>query len=512
MSIFNLNYPPIEQEPIYPSLTLLKQFDGNISPRGMAFNNGALYVVAFANNIAPPSYVYKITFNSNNVAPTLTSIVTNISAIQGNLLKPYNIIFDSSNNFYVSCQGNSNGNSYPVILKYNSSGTPVNFTSLNRNWFSVTKGNGLTIDSSNNLFVTDTSTSISVYNSVTGNLKVGNLITGLNNPTGIRFDSSSNLFVCNYSGNTVNKYSIKYTPVPSVDVSSIGYITALNGPNDINFDKYGYIYVANQNSNYVSYFSSIGTYLDSFYNTFSQPNNIAFDQNNNLYVSNFNGGINGFINKLSYFIADINGPLHINEAIGSIGSSKIGSLVLRHQNIPGYSSIIFQGQNVALHDYGYIRYRDSANDLNENARLEIGTEDNNGPSSDITSDALILQKSGGYVGIGNYFPIYTLDVSGTIRCTSCTTYSDYRLKTNIESLDESFTIDNLKPVKYIYSDKKKPTLGFIAHELQEIFPHLVDGEKDGKEFQTIYMMELIPILVKEIQQLKKEIQFLKQYI
>jgi hypothetical protein len=48
------------------------------------------------------------------------------------------------------------------------------------------------------------------------------------------------------------------------------------------------------------------------------------------------------------------------------------------------------------------------------------------------------------------------------------------------------------------------------HEVQEEFPDLVDGEKDGKEFQTLYMMELIPILVKEIQQLKKDVELLKE--
>ena len=127
------------------------------------------------------------------------------------------------------------------------------------------------------------------------------------------------------------------------------------------------------------------------------------------------------------------------------------------------------------------------------------------------NDALILQKNGGYVGIGVYNPIYTLDVNGTIRCTSVTTSSDYRIKNNIEPLDDHYIVDNLKPVSYVYSNNQneKPVLGFIAHEVQQLFPHLVEGEKDGKEFQTLYMMELIPILVKEIQQLKKEMKVLK---
>jgi len=48
-------------------------------------------------------------------------------------------------------------------------------------------------------------------------------------------------------------------------------------------------------------------------------------------------------------------------------------------------------------------------------------------------------------------------------------------------------------------------LGFIAHEVQEQYPFLVTGEKDGKNNQSINYQEMIPILVKEIQDLKKRV-------
>jgi hypothetical protein len=51
---------------------------------------------------------------------------------------------------------------------------------------------------------------------------------------------------------------------------------------------------------------------------------------------------------------------------------------------------------------------------------------------------------------------------------------------------------------------KKPNIGFIAHEVQECFPELVEGEKDGKHYQSLYMSQMIPILVKEIQRLKAD--------
>ena len=53
-------------------------------------------------------------------------------------------------------------------------------------------------------------------------------------------------------------------------------------------------------------------------------------------------------------------------------------------------------------------------------------------------------------------------------------------------------------------------MGFIAHELQKEFPYLVTGEKDGEEIQTVNYISLIPLLVKEIQFLKREINQIKQ--
>jgi hypothetical protein len=39
---------------------------------------------------------------------------------------------------------------------------------------------------------------------------------------------------------------------------------------------------------------------------------------------------------------------------------------------------------------------------------------------------------------------------------------------------------------------------------------LVNGEKDGKNYQSLNYIGIIPILVKEIQELKTEVQNLKQ--
>jgi hypothetical protein len=106
-------------------------------------------------------------------------------------------------------------------------------------------------------------------------------------------------------------------------------------------------------------------------------------------------------------------------------------------------------------------------------------------------------------------PNYTLDVSGNINVSSDVfggsfiITSDYRIKKNPILLNDSFVIDNLRPVRYTNTQSNKEDLGFIAHEVQEIFPYLVYGEKDEEQKQSLNYIGLIALLVKETQELKK---------
>lgn len=104
-----------------------------------------------------------------------------------------------------------------------------------------------------------------------------------------------------------------------------------------------------------------------------------------------------------------------------------------------------------------------------------------------------------------------LTVTGTLFCnTVFPILSDYRIKENITLLDNSYSVDDLKPVKYFNTKTNHDEIGFIAHEVQEVFPFLVNGEKDGEKNQTLNYIGLIGVLVKEIQDLKKEVKDLKE--
>jgi hypothetical protein len=126
----------------------------------------------------------------------------------------------------------------------------------------------------------------------------------------------------------------------------------------------------------------------------------------------------------------------------------------------------------------------------------------------------------GNVGIGkDPTSNYALDISGnvnvvygTVTAPTFNSTSDYRIKEHIESLSLIYATDTLNPVSYYNKQLGKQDIGLIAHEVQEIFPMLVQGEKDGEQMQSINYLGLIPILIKEIQELKKEVNVLKREV
>jgi hypothetical protein len=132
--------------------------------------------------------------------------------------------------------------------------------------------------------------------------------------------------------------------------------------------------------------------------------------------------------------------------------------------------------------------------------------------SDVTINGNIIGNLdcsiNGNLSIGN-----DLLVNGRTSATAFDIESDYRIKANVKSLlDTSFTVDLLKPVTYINKKLNTQDIGFIAHEVQEQIPFLVNGEKDGNNLQRINYNGIIGLLTKEIQELKKENITLREHI
>ena len=114
-----------------------------------------------------------------------------------------------------------------------------------------------------------------------------------------------------------------------------------------------------------------------------------------------------------------------------------------------------------------------------------------------------------YVGMG-----------GTVYATNTTisSLSDARLKENIQDIDVGLAaILSLKPRKFDWKDGRgkgiKGDRGFIAQEFETVFPNLVDEWKDpapeGEAPYKSVRQDLIPVLVKAIQELTARVQTLE---
>ena len=94
--------------------------------------------------------------------------------------------------------------------------------------------------------------------------------------------------------------------------------------------------------------------------------------------------------------------------------------------------------------------------------------------------------------------------------------SDYRLKEDLQEFNGLDLISKIKTYDFKWIGSEHRDYGVIAHELKEIVPNIVSGEKDDIDEETGNMKpqgldygKLTPILVKAIQELKAEIQLLK---
>jgi hypothetical protein len=131
----------------------------------------------------------------------------------------------------------------------------------------------------------------------------------------------------------------------------------------------------------------------------------------------------------------------------------------------------------------------------------------------------ILMQSGtnGNVGIGmSTLPTQRLHVTGNILATGTVTgsnavaTSDIRLKENIRDLERlSDEFDRIRPVRYIRKSSGKEEIGFIAQELRDEVPEFVVGD-ETKEMLAVNYAQMVALLIKEVQELKKEIKELKQ--
>jgi len=124
-----------------------------------------------------------------------------------------------------------------------------------------------------------------------------------------------------------------------------------------------------------------------------------------------------------------------------------------------------------------------------------------------SDQALFVQRfyntnSGTLQNVGN------LMLSGT--STAFQTSSDYRLKEDLQDFKGFDKVSKIPVYDFKWKTDESRSYGVMAHELEEVLPQAVNGDKDAKEMQSVDYSKIVPLLVKSIQELKAEVDLLKQ--
>ena len=184
-------------------------------------------------------------------------------------------------------------------------------------------------------------------------------------------------------------------------------------------------------------------------------------------------------------------------------------------------------------DDGEIRFVNAAG-ATERMRITSGGNVLVGTTSVVGSALLSVQTSGGR-GIGfndssstagtkaNIFLSGGTEVgsiSTTSTATSYNTSSDYRLKENVVDMTGALDrVDQLEPKRFNFiADEDTTVDGFLAHEVQDIVPEAVTGDKDAVDedgndiYQGIDQSKLVPLLVGAIKELNAKVAALEAQI
>ena len=200
-----------------------------------------------------------------------------------------------------------------------------------------------------------------------------------------------------------------------------------------------------------------------------------------------------------------------NTAVG-YGSSHTITTGTNNTSIGGQSSCSSTGtQNISIGYFAGNNYNSA-----ESSNIAIG---NIGVLNE--SNVIRIGTSGSGTGQQNACYIAGIDgvsITGSaVLCSSSGQLGDVvsalRFKEDIQDLSQTDDLLKLRPVSFKYKTEKEKNLhyGFVAEEVEKVFPSLVLYDKEKQPYSVAYH-EMAPLLLMEIQKLRKEIDDLKKRV
>ena len=292
-------------------------------------------------------------------------------------------------------------------------------------------------------------------------------------------------------------------------------------------------------------------------NTFNLSINSSRNDLSGAYITKANGTIkhqqywdsSGYGFNLSASSGDFYWKVNNNEKMRIKAGGNVGiGTTLPNAKLTVRGNIDLQGEGVGNCGTRYIRY-DCVDASTTNAiaitsaanigigkdspavRLDVAdSEAGSGFSNGVARFENTIETSSGGAGVLNVANNYnggfgtlikfwyeessvaTINFNSSTNAVVYNTTSDYRLKEDLKSFNGLEIIDQIKTYNYKWKKAEARGYGALAHELQEVFPDAVTGDKDGEDMQGVDYSTLVPVLIKSIQELKVEIELLKQQI
>jgi hypothetical protein len=217
-------------------------------------------------------------------------------------------------------------------------------------------------------------------------------------------------------------------------------------------------------------------------------------------------------------------------------SSSASPTSFRIENSEGYAQITTDS-NVVTFDAEQHLFNNRAR-TSEYARIDssgnflVGTT-NTDPTFNrvdgvvISTNDAVLCRSGASWDIGRnstsgtHITFYTDNGSARVTAgniassgstTSFNTTSDYRLKEDLKDFNALEIASKIKMYDFKWKADDSRSYGVMAHELQEVVPQAVSGDKDAEDMQQVDYSKLVPILLKSIQELEARVEELEKEI
>jgi hypothetical protein len=98
-----------------------------------------------------------------------------------------------------------------------------------------------------------------------------------------------------------------------------------------------------------------------------------------------------------------------------------------------------------------------------------------------------------------------------------TAYSDARLKTNVNTIDNALDIvDQLRGVSFDWKKSGEHSIGVIAQEVEKVLPELVldttttnDETQEEETVKTVDYGKMVGVLINAVKELRAEVEELK---